>query len=95
MALEHARVSVGTTAKLLSSSQSPGAGMPTIAHSCQVQNPPSAGRTVFLGDATVSPSSFGVELHPGETSTVDLEAGEKLYGCATGTTTVNVQRASI
>lgn len=96
MAVEHARVSVGTTATLLSTSVTPGASMPTVAHSVAVQSPSDASASVFIGGSGVTTSSYGFELTAGSAIAFDLAAGESIYAVvASGTETVNVVRLSV
>ena len=89
MAIAHARVSVATTAtKLTGTTTDTRAGQTTL-----VQNPSAAAASVFLGAAEVTTASYGHELVPGSSLSIDLATGEDLYGVvASGTITVNVLR---
>ncbi|CAB4156669.1 hypothetical protein UFOVP655_96 [uncultured Caudovirales phage] len=86
MGISHERVSIGTTATLISA-MSVGRDGQTVA----IQNP--TGSTVYLGGAGVTTSSYGYELGAGITFSIEMSHNEQLYGVvATGTQTVNVIR---
>lgn len=90
MALAHERVSVGTTATLLSSSYAGKDGQTIL-----VQNP-SASVVVYLGGAGVTTSSYGFALGVSSDLSVDLKDGETLYAVvAASTLTVNVLRQGV
>jgi hypothetical protein len=90
MALAHERVSVGTTATLLSS-QFAGKDGQTVS----VQNP-SASVTVYIGGAGVTTTSYGYALGTLADMSVDLQNGEELYGVvASSTLTVNILRQGV
>ena len=87
MAIGHERVSVGTTATLLSSAYAGRDGQTVL-----VQNP-AAGATVYLGGTDVTTSSYGYSLAGGTDVSIDLQNGESLYAVvASSTQTVNVLR---
>jgi len=90
MALAHERVSVGTSATLLSSSYAGKDGQTIL-----VQNP-SASVVVYLGGAGVTTSSYGFALGVSSDLSVDLKDGETLYAVvAASTLTVNVLRQGV
>jgi len=90
MALAHERVSVGTSATLLSSSYAGKDGQTIL-----VQNP-SASVVVYLGGAGVTTSSYGFALGVSSDISVDLKDGETLYAVvAASTLTVNVLRQGV
>lgn len=90
MALAHERVSVGTTATLLSSTYAGKDGQTIL-----VQNP-SASVVVYLGGAGVTTSSYGFALGVSSDLSVDLKDGETLYAVvAASTLTVNVLRQGV
>jgi hypothetical protein len=87
MALTHERVSVTTTATLLSASVSGRDGQTVM-----IQNP-SAGSITYLGGVGVTSTSYGYALAAGSDMSIDLQNGETLYGVvASSTNTVNVIR---
>jgi hypothetical protein len=86
MSISHERVSIGTTATVVSAS-SVGRDGQTVA----IQNP--SGATVYLGGAGVTTTSYGFELGAGITFSIEMRHNEQLYGVvASGTQTVNVIR---
>lgn len=86
MGISHERVSIGTTATLISA-LAVGRDGQTVA----IQNP--TGSTVYLGGPGVTTSSYGYELGAGITFSIEMRHNEQLYGVvATGTQTVNVIR---
>lgn len=90
MALAHERVSVGTTATLLSSSYAGKDGQTIL-----VQNP-SASVVVYLGGAGVTTTSYGYALGVSSDMSIDLKDGETLYAVvAASTLTVNVLRQGV
>ena len=90
MALAHERVSVGTSATLLSSSYAGKDGQTIL-----VQNP-SASVVVYLGGAGVTTTSYGFALGVSSDLSVDLKDGETLYAVvAASTLTVNVLRQGV
>jgi hypothetical protein len=90
MALAHERVSVGTTATLLSSTYAGKDGQTIL-----VQNP-SASVVVYLGGAGVTTASYGFALGVSSDLSVDLKDGETLYAVvAASTLTVNVLRQGV
>jgi hypothetical protein len=80
MALQHAQVSVGTTATLLSAAVAGRDGQTLL-----VQNP-SGGVNVFIGGAGVTTSSYGYLLTGGSAFAIDLQAGEGIYGVVASST---------
>ena len=85
MAVSHARVTIGTTATLLSATNAGRDGQTML-----VQNPTS-GATVYLGGAGVTTTSYGYTLLAGTDMSIDLQNGESFYGVvASSTQTVNV-----
>ena len=90
MALAHERVSVGTTATLLSSEYAGKDGQ-----TVSVQNP-SSSVTVYIGGAGVTTTSYGYALGTSSDMSVELQTGETLYGVvASSTLTVNVLRQGV
>lgn len=90
MALAHERVSVGTTATLLSSTYAGKDGQTIL-----VQNP-STTVVVYLGGAGVTTTSYGFALGVSSDLSVDLKDGETLYAVvAASTLTVNVLRQGV
>ena len=90
MALAHERVSIGTTATLLSSNFAGKDGQ-----TVSVQNPSST-VTVFLGGEGVTTTSYGFALGINSDMSIDLQNGETLYGVvASSTLTVNVLRQGV
>ena len=90
MALAHERVSVGTTATLLSSTYAGKDGQTVL-----VQNP-STTVVVYLGGTGVTTTSYGFALGVSSDLSVDLKDGETLYAVvAASTLTVNVLRQGV
>ena len=90
MALAHERVSVGTTATLLSSTYAGKDGQ-----TVSVQNP-SGSVVVYLGGAGVTTTSYGFALGINSDMSIDLQTGEELYGVvAASTLTVNILRQGV
>lgn len=86
MGIFHERVSVGTTATLISALPVGRDGQ-----TVSIQNP--SGATVYIGGEGVTTTSYGFELGAGITFSIEMKHSEKLYGVvATGTQTVNVIR---
>lgn len=87
MALSHQRVSVGTTATLLSTSAVGRNGQTVL-----VQNP-AGGVDIYIGGAGVTTSSYGYLLSAGAAFAIELTFNEAIYGVvASSTQTVNVLR---
>lgn len=86
MATAHARVTVGTQATALQKSEPAGhSGRQSLV----VQNTGAA--TVYLGDATVTTSTYGYALAAGAAVSLDLGRDDVLYGVvASSTVTVSV-----
>ena len=96
MAVEHARVTVGATATLLSTTVVQDTGLPVVRHTTSVQNPTGSGKTVYLGGAGVTSTDYGFALAEGSDWTTDLQPGEAMYGVvASATATVNVLRVGV
>jgi hypothetical protein len=90
MAVNHAQVSVGTTATLLSSASAGRNGQTVL-----VQNP-TGGVNVYLGGVGVTTSSYGYLLQAGSAFAIDLADAEGLYGVVTtGTQAVGVLRQGV
>jgi hypothetical protein len=90
MALQHAQVSVGTTATLLSAAEAGRDGQTLL-----VQNP-SGGANVYIGGAGVTTTSYGYLLVAGSAFAIDLQAGEGIYGVvASSTQAVGVIRQGV
>lgn len=94
MAIAHQIVAVQTTATLISIPE--GSKIPYESKvSFSVQNLDS-GITVYLGDSTITSSSYGFALLPGQVYTVDLLSGDTLYAVtASGTPNVAVFAAEV
>lgn len=91
MAIDHERVSVGTTATALAD-----AGRDRDGFTVNVQNPTGSGATVYVGGSDVSTTDYGYALAAGTEVAVELLKGEALYGIvASGTLTVNVLRIGV
>lgn len=87
MALSHSRVSVGTTATILSTTAVGRSGQ-----TVSIQNP-SGGATVFLGGAGVTTTAYGYALAAGTDFSIELEFDEAIFGVVSSSTqTVNVIR---
>ena len=87
MAVSAAAVSVGTTATLLSVTETDYVGGASFAVKV-----PSGGATVYVGASGVT-TATGFPLAAGDTLQVDVDKGESLYGVvAAGTQSVSVLR---
>lgn len=87
MGVKHERVSVGTTATLLSATNVGRSGQTVL-----VQNP-AGGADVYIGGAGVTTTSFGYLLQAGSAFAIELSFDEAIYGVvASSTQTVNVIR---
>lgn len=82
MAINHALVSVGTIATLLTVAASGGG---KSGSSILVQNP-DGGQVVYLGGAGVTTSSYGYLLAVNSDISIDLSQDEALYGVVISTT---------
>lgn len=92
MAINHALVSVGTTATLLTVAASGGG---RSGSSILVQNP-AGGQVVFLGGAGVTSASYGFKLAVDSNISIDLDQDEALYGVvASSTQSVAVLRQGV
>lgn len=90
MALNHAQVTVGTTATLLSAATAGRDGQTVL-----VQNP-TTGVNVYIGGEGVTTSSYGFLLQAGTAFAIDLQAGEGIYGVvASSTQAVGVIRQGV
>jgi hypothetical protein len=88
MSVTHNRVTIGTTATVISTAASDRDG-----HSVLIQNP-EGGATVYIGGAGVTTSSYGCALGEKADISMDLLQNEIVYGIvASGTQVVNVLRA--
>jgi hypothetical protein len=95
MAINGTRVTVGTTATLLTPT---GFTNPISSNqqgiSLLVQNPSSV--TVFIGGSDVTTTGYGFALAVNQSIAVDLQSDELLYAVvASGTQTVNVLRQGV
>lgn len=91
MALGNAQVSVGTTATLLSATETDDRSGSSIA----VKVPSGAAAAVFVGKSDVT-TATGFSVAVGESVALDLQPGEALYGIvASGTVTVHVLRSGV
>ena len=83
MATKHSRVTVATTPTLIDTYD-----VQTVNGCCVIQNLGTA--SVYLGDSSVSTSSYGYELKANSSLSLDLITPDALYGVvASGTVTVN------
>lgn len=88
MAVAAAQVSVGTSATVLNA-------VDADPQSVLVRSPSAATTSVYVGPSTVTTGN-GFELPAGGSLSMDLAAGEQLYGIvASGTQTVHVLRAAV
>ena len=81
MAINHAIVSVGSTATLLTVAASGGG---KDGSTILVQNP--SGQAVYLGGAGVTTSSYGYILAVNSNISIELNQDEALYGVVTSST---------
>jgi len=92
MAINHALVSVGTSATLLTVAASGGG---KDGSTILVQNP-SGGVSVYLGGAGVTSSAYGFILAAGSNIAIELNQDEALYGAvASSTQSVAVLRQGV
>ena len=92
MGLSYARVSVTTSPTVLTVLALDGG---RSGKAVCIQNP-AGGATVYLGDASVTTSTFGYALAGGSDFVIELEKQEDIYGVvATSTQTVNVMRQGV
>ena len=92
MAINHAIVSVGATATLLTVAASGGG---KDGSTILIQNP-TGGQAVFLGGAGVTSSSYGYKLAIGSDMSMELNQGEEVYGVvASSTQSVAVLRQGV
>ena len=92
MAINHALVSVGTSATLLTVAASGGG---KDGSTILVQNP-SGGVSVYLGGAGVTSSSYGYILAANSNISIELNQDEALYGVvASSTQSVAVLRQGV
>ena len=82
MAINHALVSVGTTATLLTVAASGGG---KDSSTILIQNP-SGGQAVYLGGAGVTSSDYGYKLAVDSNISIELNQDEALYGVVAATT---------
>jgi hypothetical protein len=92
MVINHAIVSVGTTATLLTVAASGGG---KDGSTILVQNP-TGGVSVYLGGAGVTSSAYGYILAAGSNISIELNQDEALYGVvASSTQSVAVLRQGV
>jgi hypothetical protein len=92
MAINHAIVSVGATATLLTVAASGGG---KDGSTILIQNP-TGGQAVFLGGAGVTSSSYGYRLASGSDMSMELNQDEEVYGVvASSTQSVAVLRQGV
>ena len=92
MAINHAIVSVGATATLLTVAASGGG---KDGSTILVQNP-TGGQAVYLGGTGVTTSSYGFILAVGSNISIELNQDESLYGVvASSTQSVAVLRQGV
>lgn len=92
MATTHSRVAVLTTATRL---DTPASSQPDTwpGEVLRVQNPAASVAPVFIGNASVSVTSYGMELVPGAVAELPLASDDELYAVAAAAgTTINVLR---
>ena len=96
MAIQGLRVTVSTTATLLTSTTpSDSVLYNQKGQTVLVQNPSST-VTVYVGGSDVSSSVYGYSLDPLDTFSIDVDGGESLYAAvANNTQQVNVLRKGI
>ena len=96
MAVAGLRITVGTTATLLSSTTpSDPIAYNQKGQSLLIQNP-STTVTVYLGGSNVTSTVYGFALAPQQAISIDLAGGENLYAAvATSTQVVNVLRSGV
>ena len=92
MAINHAIVSVGSTATLLTVSASGGG---KDGSTILIQNP-SGGQAVYIGGAGVTTSSYGFILAVNSNMSIELNQDEAVYGVvASSTQSVAVLRQGV
>ena len=92
MAINHALVSVGSTATLLTVAASGGG---KDGSTILIQNP-TGGQVVYLGGAGVTTSSYGFILAVGSNISIELNQDEAVYGVvASSTQSVAVLRQGV
>ena len=92
MAINHAIVSVGTTATLLTVAASGGG---KDGSTILIQNP-SGGQAVYIGGAGVTTSSYGFILAVNSDMSIELNQDEAVYGVvASSTQSVAVLRQGV
>ena len=92
MAINHAIVSVGTTATLLTVAASGGG---KDGSTILIQNP-SGGQAVYIGGAGVTTSSYGFILAVNSNMSIELNQDEAVYGVvASSTQSVAVLRQGV
>lgn len=96
MAVAGVRITVGTSATLLSSvTPSDPILYNQKGQSLLIQNP-STTVTVYLGGSNVTSTTYGFALAPQQAISIDLDGGENLYAAvATSTLIINVLRKGV
>lgn len=89
MALAHERVTVASTATLLSSGSAGRDGQSLL-----IQNP-STSAALYIGGAGVTIINYGYLLPSGGEMSIGLQNGESLYGVVASTSTVNIIRQGV
>jgi hypothetical protein len=89
MALAHQRVTVTSTATLLSSSSAGRDGQTLL-----IQNP-TGNSVLYLGASDVTTSSYGYALPANADMSISLQNGESLYGATAVSSTVNIIRQGV
>jgi hypothetical protein len=86
MALSHQRITVASTATLLSSSYAGRDGQTLL-----IQNPANSA-ILYLGASDVTTTSYGYALPANSDMSISLQNGESLYGVVASSSTVNIIR---
>jgi hypothetical protein len=89
MALAHERVTVASTATLLSSNSAGRDGQSLL-----IQNP-STSAALYLGGAGVTTTNYGYLLVSGGEMSITLQNAESLYGVVASTSIVNIIRQGV
>lgn len=92
MSLSHNLVSLSTSSPTMLTTTSAQEGAYGRELTISIQNLHSS-HFVFLGDSTVTTSSYGFRIDPGQTFTATLNAEDEIYAvCDATTTTVGVMK---
>lgn len=89
MALAHQRVTVTSTATLLSSGSAGRDGQTLL-----IQNP-AGNSTLYIGASDVTTSNYGYALPANGDMSISLQNGESLYGVVPVSNTVNIIRQGV